>query len=142
MHNLLTRLAIVYNDTPSEYGCFVNGEPVSCTEAGKVVAAILIPFLLVFAVLTVFWIISLIHLVKHEDVPNRTLWIILHFVGLGPLAGIIYFFVVKRPYDRSHLAGTNNVPPANPVSDQQSSQPPVATPQPTNDNNQNQPPAI
>jgi hypothetical protein len=85
-------------------GCYVNGEPASCAQAGGIVAAVMIPMFLVFAVLSVFWIISLIHLIKHADVPNRAVWLILHFVGLGPLAGIIYFFAVKRPYDKKSTA--------------------------------------
>jgi hypothetical protein len=99
MNLFITQLA---QATETAGGCYVNGEPASCAQAGGIVAAIMIPMLLVFAVLGVFWLISLVHLIKHDDVPNRVVWLILHFVGLGPLAGIIYFFAVKRPYDKNH----------------------------------------
>jgi len=80
--------------------CTVNGEPADCGKAGAIALAILIPLFLIFAVCAVFWIITLIHALKHPDVPNRTLWIVLHFILLGPLAGPVYFFAVKRPYDK------------------------------------------
>jgi energy-coupling factor transporter transmembrane protein EcfT len=83
-------------------GCMKNGQPVDCSEIQGTLAAVFIPFTIIGIVLMIFWVISLVHLFKHADVPNRALWIVLHFVGLGPLAGIIYFFAVKRGYDKAH----------------------------------------
>lgn len=57
--------------------------------------------LLAFAALFVFWIITLVHAISHEDVPDRVLWIVLHFV-VGAIMGPIYWFAVKRPYDEKH----------------------------------------
>jgi Phospholipase_D-nuclease N-terminal len=50
----------------------------------------------------VFWIISLIHVLQHSDVKDRVLWIVLLLV-VGNIGGIIYFFVVKRPYDKGGM---------------------------------------
>lgn len=61
---------------------------------------LLFPFLLVACF--VFWVITLVHVIQHEDVPDRIVWIILHFVGLGIIAGPIYFFAIKQPYDKKH----------------------------------------
>jgi len=47
----------------------------------------------------VFWIISLVHVIQHDDVKDRILWLVLILV-LGNIMGVIYFFAVKRPYDR------------------------------------------
>ncbi len=107
MSYLSTQLAYAYESaTPT--GCYINGEPASCAATGGIIAAILIPLLLVGIVLAVFWFISLLHVIQHEDVPNRMIWIILHFVGLGPLAGVVHFFAVKLPYQKSHTPNVNN----------------------------------
>lgn len=46
----------------------------------------------------VFWWISLIHLIQHDDVKDRTMWILLLFF-VGTIMGFIYYFAVKRKYD-------------------------------------------
>ena len=72
---------------------------------GAAVAA-LITFLflaLIFAVAVavfVFWIIALIHLIQHEDVKDRTLWLVLLLL-VGGLVGPIYYFAVQKPYQKS-----------------------------------------
>ncbi len=87
--------------------CYVDGVLQStngtCTTAGKFVLAIFIPLILAGIALFVWWIVTLIHVISHADVPNRTLWIVLHFVGLGTLAAPVYNFAVKRPYDKSKV---------------------------------------
>jgi cytochrome b subunit of formate dehydrogenase len=50
----------------------------------------------------VFWIISLIHVLQHADVKDRVMWIVILLV-VGNIAGLIYFFVVKRPYDKGGM---------------------------------------
>lgn len=85
--------------------CYVDGvlqsSSDSCTAAGTIAMAILLPLILVGVALFVWWIITLIHVLSHPDVPNRVLWIVLHFVGLGTIAAPIYYFAVQRPYDKS-----------------------------------------
>jgi len=85
--------------------CTVNGEPAPCSQAAGVSAIIVLPMIILYVVLFVFWVKSLMHVIKHQDVPNRTLWLVLHFVGVGILAGIIYKFVVQKPYEKSHANG-------------------------------------
>ncbi len=62
---------------------------------------VVIVFLVVGIGLLVMWIITLIHVIQHEDVPDRTLWIVLHLL-VGQLIGPIYWFIVKKPYDAKH----------------------------------------
>lgn len=57
-----------------------------------------------------FWIISLIHIISHEDVKDRVIWLVVILV-LGGLGGVVYYFAVKRPYDKG---GARAVPPAAP----------------------------
>ncbi len=45
---------------------------------------------------TVFWIMMLIHVAKH-DVENKTLWILL-MVFTGVVGALVYYLVVKRSY--------------------------------------------
>ena len=86
----------------AESTCEINGA--ACTPAqGKIALGLVLGILSIVFVSFVFWVITLIHLIKHDDVPNRTLWLILHFVGLQLLAGPIYYFVVKRQYDTAHV---------------------------------------
>lgn len=87
--------------------CTLNGREVPCDElledAGGFLAAgaaILVVFFVIGLVLFVFWIMSLIHVLSN-DVENKALWIVLLLV-LGGLGGVVYFFAVKRPYDKQH----------------------------------------
>lgn len=92
--------------------CYIDGIAQSstsaCTEGIKQAVSLagifLIPIILIAIAITVMWIMSLIHVITHEDVPNRVLWIVLHFVGLNGLAGPVYLLAVKRPYDKRKLA--------------------------------------
>ena len=48
----------------------------------------------------ILWVFMLVHVAQH-DVKDKTAWIIIlaltNFIG-----AIIYYFVVKRPYDAEH----------------------------------------
>ena len=100
-------------------GCTINGQPASCSQVSHILVPILlfvfIPLFVILIVLAIFWVKSLMHVVKHQDVPNRTLWIILHFVGLGILCGVVYLIFVKRPYDKQHVNGAAGIPPQQPT---------------------------
>ena len=50
----------------------------------------------------VLWIISLIHVLQHDDVKDRVMWIVVLLL-VGTIGGIIYFFAVKRPYDKGGM---------------------------------------
>ena len=59
-------------------------------------------FALIFAfaiTIFVFWVMALIHLIQHEDVKDRTLWLVLLFV-VGGVIGPVYYFAVKKPYEK------------------------------------------
>jgi energy-coupling factor transporter transmembrane protein EcfT len=88
--------------------CYVDGVLQSsndtCTTAGTIAIAILLPLILVGVALFIWWIITLVYALFHLDVPNRVLWIVLHFVGLGTLAAPIYYFAVQRPYNKSKVS--------------------------------------
>jgi len=84
--------------------CTINGRPASCArvlhDVLPVLLFVVIPLFILLVVCAVFWVISLVHVLGHQDVPDRVLWIVLHFVLLGPLAGPIYYVAVQRPYER------------------------------------------
>jgi TctA family transporter len=59
--------------------------------------------MMAFAVTSwVLWLISLIHVLQHDDIKDRTMWILIILLG-GGVGGIIYFFAAKRPYDRGGM---------------------------------------
>ena len=101
----------------ANYSCTINGRPGTseeCAQVGGVLMAVFIPLIIIGVLFFIWWITTLIHVLTHEDVPNRVLWIVLHFVGLGLLVAPVYQFAVKRPYKRSHSGSPP--PPQAPVS--------------------------
>jgi prolipoprotein diacylglyceryltransferase len=74
---------------------------------------LIFPFLMfVFAVWSVvFWIRMLIHVAKH-DVENKVVWILI-IVLTGILGAIIYYFVVKKDFDKQ--APKMPAPPDSPM---------------------------
>lgn len=106
----------------------------SCDDAAKtiftILGAILIPLLIISLVFFIFWIITLVHAIKHDDVNGRIGWIAGHivalFVGFSWLVTIIYYFAVMRPYKKSKIN-----PGATPTPVQaQNTVTPVVTPTP------------
>lgn len=91
-------------------GCTVNGHAASCSQAHAVALAFLIPLFLIIIVLAVYWFKSLFHLIEHRDIPNRALWLILVLFGFG-LGAVIYFYAVKRPYDKNKAIAANTPQP-------------------------------
>src|SRR5262245_20115771 len=81
-----------------------------CTDGiktiGTILGLILIPILIVALVFLVFWILALIHAIKHEDIKDRNVWLIgliaSFFLGFMWVVTIIYYFVVMRPYKKQH----------------------------------------
>lgn len=89
--------------------CYVDGALQSssnaCTEAGALVLAIFIPIILLGIAMFAWWIITLVHVLSHDDAPDRVLWIVLHFV-VGAIVAPIYYFVVQRPYKKQKAVAT------------------------------------
>jgi len=108
--------ARVAQATSVDSNCHINGEPVPCDEIfgdwGWAIGAGFIVFLLGFVVITIavliFWLLMLIHSIRHP-VPNQQTWIIIHIValliGLALISAIAYYFAVKRPYDKGTQSG-------------------------------------
>ena len=71
---------------------------------------------ILFIILAIFWIRSLMHLLAHPDVPNRTIWILAHFIILQLLAGVVYYFVAQRHYKEQAyiVVGRDGLPPGKP----------------------------
>lgn len=91
--------------------CTVNGQEVDCAELGNQVKGFLgwgIGIFILFAALgiwaTVFWIMMIVHAVKH-NVENKAMWIIL-MVFTGIVGALIYYFVVKRKFSNQFSAPT------------------------------------
>ncbi|MFI5270712.1 MAG: PLDc N-terminal domain-containing protein [Candidatus Saccharimonadales bacterium] len=100
--NLLSHIA-------TQSTCTLNGQATSCGNVTKAVGGIFGIFFLIFIFITIFsiihlifWIISLIHVIQHEDIKDRTVWIIV--ILLLPLGAIVYFFAVYLPYGKTHKA--------------------------------------
>lgn len=102
--------------------CTVNGQPVDCGEAAEAAGGILaglgifMIFIFAFGLFSfVIWLLSIIHLIQHEDVENRILWIVL--VLLVPLANFIYFFGFRNKREGGAdqaQANMHNAPVATP----------------------------
>jgi hypothetical protein len=97
--------------------CYIDGvlqsSTESCTSASKflfsIFAIIFIPLMAIAIFFLIFWIVMLAHAIKHQDLKDRTVWLIAllaSFVfGFSWLVSAVYYFAVKRPYDISHKYG-------------------------------------
>lgn len=105
--------------------CFVNNAEAPCGNLGQVAALglgliALIAFIFVLGIgLFVFWIMMIVH-ASSNPIDNRAVWIIImvFFHGLG---AIVYYFSVKRPYDKAKksfpiIPGASVPPPPPPPS--------------------------
>lgn len=96
--------------TQAAQTCSSNGQPASCQAVDHAFAAFGIFFIFLWFIILalstlnlVFWIISIIHLVQHDDVHDRIMWLVL--VLLVPFAAWVYFFGPKRVHDHAHSTG-------------------------------------
>lgn len=105
--------------------CYVDGVLQStteqCTDITNTVGAffglgvafiIFMIFLtIIWLVFFVFWVIQLIHVILHQDIKDRTMWIVLQvvafFLGLIWLSVPIYYFVVMRNYKKGQTINQN-----------------------------------
>lgn len=107
---------MVFSLLAATANCTVNGEPADCGAAAGVALAILLPLILVGILSFVGWLMMLIHAIS-KDIPNKTLWIVL--LIFFNIAWVIYYFVVKRPFDKGELkpaSVTSSTPPSDPQS--------------------------
>jgi Phospholipase_D-nuclease N-terminal len=85
----------------NQSNCTVNGQSVPCAKIGGFLGLGLgiILFLLVISVLAfIFWLFMLIHAIKNPIV-DKAVWIII-LILFGILGAIIYYFAVKRSFDK------------------------------------------
>jgi type VI protein secretion system component VasK len=102
--------------------CFVDGvlQPTTeqCTNVTNAffnIGIALLVLFIFFAVITltlfVFWVIQLIHVIKHEDIKDRTMWIVLlvasFIVGFMWLIVPVYYFAVMRNYNKNKTVQPN-----------------------------------
>lgn len=93
--------------------CYVDGvvqnSNDACNTIGGFVFGAFAVLFLIFAVVGlvffIWWIFMLVHVIKNEDIKDRTVWLIVLLASL-PLGFIwlsapVYHFAVKRPYDKS-----------------------------------------
>mgnify|MGYP001297306166 CR=1 FL=1 len=85
--------------------CELNGREVPCENFWRFAKpfiglgiGLIIFFVLIGILLTILWIWMIIHAAT-KNIENKALWIIL-LILFGHLAAIIYYFAVKRPFDR------------------------------------------
>ena len=85
--------------------CTLNGKEVDCAQLGETVKTFLgwgIGLFVVFAAIglwaAIFWLLMLIHAATHE-IENKAVWIIL-IIFTGIIGALIYYFMVKRPFNR------------------------------------------
>lgn len=104
--------------------CEINGQQVDCAEVfntldkvgGSGIAmgfGILALFFLVMSiigiVLFVFWVLMLIHALTKE-IENKMIWVVV-LIFTGFLGAIVYYFVVKREFDKKGGVAPVQVPP-------------------------------
>ena len=109
--------------------CYVDGVLQStteqCTDITNTVGAffglgvafifLMIFLIIIWLVFFVFWVIQLIHVIQHQDIKDRTMWIVLlfaaFFLGFIWLIVPIYYFVVMRNYKKQQPVNqTSNSP--------------------------------
>lgn len=89
------------------------------TAAGGTAAGGILGFMAVIWILAlvnfIIFILDLVHLIKHDDIKDRMLWIIV--VLLVPFGALVYFFGPRRTYNRLHKDGavTPAAQPSNPA---------------------------
>jgi len=110
---LMLPLAVLAN----EGTCTLNNREVPCEDIYKAAKPFigiglgLFAFLAIIGILlTIFWIWILVHAAT-KNIENKALWIILLII-FGHLAAIVYYFAVKRPFDKNQPIITP--PPASP----------------------------
>ena len=112
--------------------CYVDGVLQSTTEQctditntagaffglGVALIFLMIFLIIIWLVFFIFWIIQLIHVIQHQDIKDRTMWIVLQiaafFLGFIWLIVPIYYFIVMRNYKKQQLENqTSNSPKPN-----------------------------
>lgn len=108
-------LSLLAQSTASQ--CTLNGQPIDCAELGEKAKPFIglgigiFTIIFILAIVSfVFWLIMLIHAIKHNS-PDRTLWIVVlavsFLLGFSLIAAIVYFFAEKK---KAEQAGNSTTP--------------------------------
>lgn len=89
--------------------CYLNGKSIPCDEltkgAGKWIIGGSIVFFIIIVIISIlafiFWLVMLIHAAS-KPVDNKVLWIVLMII-IGLPVSIIYYFIVKRKFDKGQV---------------------------------------
>jgi hypothetical protein len=110
------RINIEFENFPEE-GDFEGDVYIDDDSLGEVALGVggifaglgMLMFLLVAVAIGLFvmWIVMIVHAAQHP-VPNKVVWIVI-MVLTGWLGSILYYFIVKRPFDRHHEVTINVV---------------------------------
>jgi hypothetical protein len=91
--------------------CISNGVEVPCEELGNQIKSfmawgigIFIAIFILGTLGTIFWIMMIVHAVKY-DIENKAMWLIL-MVFMGPIGALVYYFVVKRKFNKQFAPPT------------------------------------
>ncbi len=86
----------------AQTGCTLNGKEVPCSEVGGFAAlglGLMAVFFIIGVLLFIFWIMMIVHAASN-NIENKALWIVL-IVIFQALGAAVYYFVVKRPFDKA-----------------------------------------
>lgn len=90
----------------AQTGCTLNDQPIDCAELADKAQPFIGLGIVIFATIFIiglasfiFWLLMLIHAIKHKS-PNRDTWIIILIislvVGLGFIGALVYLIVEKK----------------------------------------------
>ena len=86
--------------------CEWNSQEVPCEQLYRTAKpfiglgiGLILFFVLIGLLFAIFWIWMLVHAAT-KNIENKALWIILLII-FGFLAAIVYYFAVKRPFDKN-----------------------------------------
>ena len=102
-----TDVEIQPTPTPSNgWTCTVNGRTTDCSSVKNTFLGVFVVLMVMFfafiAVIAIFsfvvWIIMLVHAITNP-IDDKALWIVLMII-VGSLVSFVYYFAVKRPFDK------------------------------------------
>jgi predicted neutral ceramidase superfamily lipid hydrolase len=85
--------------------CTSNGHEVPCADMKFALIwslGVVLLFLAFSIWATVFWILMLVHAVKHDSERKALMWVIL-MVFTGIVGSLVYYFVVKRKFNANRV---------------------------------------
>jgi hypothetical protein len=92
--------------TTSAAVCKLNGQIVPCAELAHKAGSVLkwgfgglFVVLVVFAFITVFWIMMMIHAIKYP-IEHKPVWILIMLLT-GIIGAVIYYFAVKKDFQNT-----------------------------------------